>query len=382
MMSGQKKYKFDGLTIKVLSYMGLLYAVVGWLNEVLFQWTSSPLLSHYAEYIAIGIFGIYRVAVEKNPYTKKRIAVLTAMVLGFWALLPYLFALSEPALGYFGNRAIWGRDLHTPMTLTFFLSLFLVLLFGRRAVCSWNCPCVGSRDTMGAAFRKETIRTEAAWKFRHLKWVLTSFYFALFVIVLLPFAKAKLYADMFFGGVGVIYFASFLFIPLTGNRNWCRWLCPYGQTFGILNKAGFYKIKADKEKCISCGKCTKECDMGVPVQHLVETKGEVNVSDCVGCGRCITNCPKEVLAFSDVRNLFKRTPAAVEPGRQKDANFGVNEINVKTSASRKNAGDKASVITPFKDDQREGSLAANRDTCELVDQNSEENLEIRRESAC
>jgi polyferredoxin len=83
------------------------------------------------------------------------------------------------------------------------------------------------------------------------------------------------------------------------HSNWCRWLCPYGQTFGVLNKAGFYKIKADKEKCISCGICIKECDMGIPVQHLVETKGEVNVPDCVGCGRCITNCPKEVLSFSD-----------------------------------------------------------------------------------
>jgi len=135
-MPGQKKYKFDGFTIKILSYLGLIYAVIGWLNEVLFKWTSSPLLSHYSEYIAIGIFGIYRVVVEKNPYTKKRIAVLTAMVIGFWALLPYFFALTEPALGYFGGKATWGRDLHVPMTLTFFLSLFLVLLFGRRAVCS------------------------------------------------------------------------------------------------------------------------------------------------------------------------------------------------------------------------------------------------------
>jgi glutamate synthase (NADPH/NADH) small chain len=347
MMSGQKKYKFDGLTIKVLSYMGLLYAVVGWLNEVLFQWTSSPLLSHYAEYIAIGIFGIYRVAVEKNPYTKKRIAVLTAMVLGFWALLPYLFALSEPALGYFGNRAIWGRDLHTPMTLTFFLSLFLVLLFGRRAVCSWNCPCVGSRDTMGAAFRKETIRTEAAWKFRHLKWVLTSFYFALFVIVLLPFPKAKLLVDVFFGAVGAIYFASFLFIPLTGNRNWCRWLCPYGQTFGVLNKVGFYKIKANKEKCISCGKCSKECDMGIPVQHLVETKGEVNVPDCVGCGRCITNCPKEVLAFSDVRNIFKKTSLSVDSVQPNAIYRREKEINVNAFTCHKNESSKPSVIGLF-----------------------------------
>jgi hypothetical protein len=219
--------------IRILSYLGLIYAVVGWLDEVLFHWSNSILLSHYSEYIAIGIFGTYRVIVEKNPYTRKRIATLTAMVIGFWGLLPYLFALGEPALGYFSGKATWGRDLHTPMTLTFFLALLLVVLFGRRAVCSWNCPCVGTRDTMGDAFRQKSIKSEATWKLRHLKWLLTGVYFILFIIVLFPFSKTRIIVDNFSGIVGVIYFGSFLVIPITGNRNWCRWLCPFGGTFGI-----------------------------------------------------------------------------------------------------------------------------------------------------
>lgn len=291
--------------IRTLSYLGLIYAVVGWLNEVLFHWSDSVLLSHYSEYIAIGVFGVYRVIVEKNPYTRKRIAVLTAMVLGFWALLPYLFALKEPAFGYFSDKAIWGRSLHTPMTLTFFITLLLVVLFGRRAVCSWNCPCVGTRDTMGAAFRPNSIKSETAWKLRHLKWLLTGCYFILLIIALFPFSKTRFIMDIFIGIVTVMYFGSFLIIPTTGNRNWCRWLCPYGGTFGILNKVGFYKIKADKEKCISCEKCSKGCDMGIPVQKLVETKQEVNVFDCVGCGRCVTTCPTNTLKFYDFRDLFK-----------------------------------------------------------------------------
>ncbi|MDF1594080.1 MAG: 4Fe-4S binding protein [Desulfobacterales bacterium] len=273
------------------------------------------------------------------------------MVLGFWALLPYLFSLSEPAIGFFSGKAKWGQGLHVPMTLTFFLSLLLVLLFGRRAVCSWNCTCVGSRDTMGAAFRKETIKSDTAWKFRHLKWVLTSFYFALFVIVLLPFPKATLFVDAFFGMVGVIYFASFLFIPLTGNRNWCRWLCPYGQTFGILNKVGFYKIKADKGKCISCGKCTKECDMGIPVQHLVDTRGEVNVPDCVGCGRCITNCPKEALKFVDIRSFLKRTLGSVEALQMDKADSKRKTFKVIKAMSTENKGNNSSEMTPVDKDQ-------------------------------
>jgi ferredoxin len=335
--------------VQILSYLGLVYAVSGWLNEILLNWTDSVLLSHYSEYIVIGIFGIYRVAVEKNPYTKKRIAVLTAMVLGFWALLPYLFALTEPTLGYFNGKAIWGRDLHVPMTLTFFLSLLLVLLFGRRAVCSWNCPCVGTRDTMGTAFRKKSIKSENAWRFRHFKWALTGLYFVLFVIVLFPFSNASVIADSFFGLVGVVYFGSFLFIPLTGNRNWCRWLCPYGGTFGILNKVGFYKIKADKEKCISCGQCTKECDMGIPVQYLIETKGEVNLADCVGCGRCITNCPKKVLRFTDVKNLFKKIPSLVENDLTSDVILQSKKIKTVESTTITRKDHEPSMLEPIKD---------------------------------
>ncbi|NOX34912.1 MAG: 4Fe-4S binding protein [Deltaproteobacteria bacterium] len=301
-----QKIKEKKLIIKTLSYLGLVYAILGWLNEVWFHWTDNVFLSHYSEYIAIGFFGIYRVGVEKNPYTKKRIAVLTGMVLGFWGLLPYFFTIGEPAIGYFDGKAVWGRSIHFPMTISFFLALILVFLFGRRAVCSWNCPCVGTRDTMGAAFRKKTIKSGAAWKLRHLKWALSSFYFILFIIVLLPFSRTKSIVDSFLGITGILYFSSFLFIPITGNRNWCRWLCPYGQTFGILNTVGFYKIIADKEECISCGKCNKECDMGIPVQDLVRSKGMINVADCVGCGRCVTTCPKGVLRFYDVRDKFKK----------------------------------------------------------------------------
>jgi len=46
--------------------------------------------------------------------------------------------------------------------------------------------------------------------------------------------------------------------------------------------------------------------MGIPVKHLVKTKGEVNVPDCVGCGRCVTNCPENVLRFYDIRDRFKK----------------------------------------------------------------------------
>jgi hypothetical protein len=45
-----------------------------------------------------------------------------------------------------------------------------------------------------------------------------------------------------------------LLIPITGNRNWCRWLFPYGETYGILNKVGFYKwIKEERSSLTDNG---------------------------------------------------------------------------------------------------------------------------------
>ena len=36
--------------VKTFSYLGLVYAVTGWLNDVFLNWTDSVLLSHYSEF--------------------------------------------------------------------------------------------------------------------------------------------------------------------------------------------------------------------------------------------------------------------------------------------------------------------------------------------
>jgi polyferredoxin len=104
-----------------------------------------------------------------------------------------------------------------------------------------------------------------------------------------------------------LYFASFLVIPWTGNRNFCRYLCPWGALYGLINKLGFYKIVADRKKCVPCKICETSCDMGLPIRSLVQAYGEINVADCVGCGRCVTGCPRGALRFVDIRDYLRVT---------------------------------------------------------------------------
>ncbi|MEO5345760.1 MAG: 4Fe-4S dicluster domain-containing protein [Magnetococcus sp. YQC-9] len=295
--------------VKALSMTAFAWAFLGWLNEAwLFKFNSPLWLNHYTEYMIIIAFGIWRIVAEKNPYSRKRLMILVANVAVFWWLIPWAFPFIEPYLGYLSGLPAFP-SLHTPGTLTFFLVLGAVFLFGRRIICGWNCPCVGIREVVGFPFRHadHVPRSPWAWRFRHLKW----FWFVLYLgamWVMTHAANNTTAGYMGFFGMMVIlpYFATMLLSPWIGNRGYCRFLCPYGATFGLLNKVGMFRIDYDAKSCIQCGKCEKVCDMNIPVWQMgAANQGKVDTTECMGCGRCITECPTQSLAFRDVRNLIR-----------------------------------------------------------------------------
>ena len=283
-----------GTTVKMISYLGFLYAALGYLNQTYLHWVDSFWLSAYSDKIAIVAFGVWRVAREQNPYTRKRIAIMTFFMGTLWIVFPYLA----------GSNAL---NNHLIGSFWFFAYLIIVFLFGRRADCSWNCPCVGLRDTAGNAFWKDTVKGTAYWKLRYLKFAsLTALLGYLFLFLAMPQSSiTREYILLFWTVDQAIYFASFLVIPWTGNRNFCRFLCPWGALFGVVHKFGFYKIVADRTQCIPCNICEAACDMGVPIKAFIEKRGEFSVVDCVGCGRCITECPRGALSFVDIRDYLR-----------------------------------------------------------------------------
>ncbi len=294
------------LGVRVLSLAAFSLAFMGWINETwLFLWDNPIWLNRYTEYAIILIFGLWRIRAEHNPYTRKRLIALVSVVTVLWWLAPWLFPFFEPYLGYPGTQPAFP-SLHTPGTLTFFLVLAAVLLFGRRVICGWGCPCVGIRETVGFPFRHVTPRGRWAWGLRYSKWFFFVLYMVAFAVLLFPpNAWSAKYIGFFALVVGLPYFASMLLSPVIGNRGYCRYLCPYGATFGLLNKVGLYHIDFDAATCNDCGVCTQVCDMGIPVLELARQKGKIDVADCMGCGRCVTECTKNSLAFHDARNVFR-----------------------------------------------------------------------------
>lgn len=311
LMPGRYRWWVMGLAMAAFSF-----ATIAWLNETWFYMFESPIwLNRYTEYAIILAFGVWRIRAEQEPYTRKRLIILVAVVTGFWWLIPWLTPMFEPYAGYVWNQPIFPA-LHTPGTLTFFLTLLLVFLFGRRIICGFGCPCVGIRETVGFPFRHFTLRSNWAWRLRHIKW----FFFIWYVGVMVstqfpPNAWTATLVGMFGLVVGLTYFGSFFITPITGNRFYCRYLCPFGATFGLLNHAGFYGIDMEQEKCVDCGRCEQACDMGIPVYRQGKAEGRVTgLEDCMGCARCVISCPTDALAIHDVRNLFR-------PGLRQDASY-------------------------------------------------------------
>ncbi len=296
--------------LRLVALAAFAWAFLGWFNETWLFIGDNPIwLNRYSEYAIILGFGIWRIRAEQNPYTRKRLIVLVSVISVFWWLIPWLFPFFEPYLGYPGAQPAFP-DLHRPGTLTFFLVLAAVLLFGRRVICGWGCPCVAIRETVGFVFRHKTPRGPWAWRLRHIKW----FFFALYLtagalLLFPPNAWSAGYLGIFGMLVVLPYFASMLLSPLTGNRAYCRYLCPYGATFGILNRVGFYRLDFDGQSCNDCGVCDQVCDMGIPVLGLGREKGRIDVADCMGCGRCVSECAPGSLAFHDVRSVL--SPAVV-----------------------------------------------------------------------
>ena len=63
-------------------------------------------------------------------------------------------------------------------------------------------------------------------------------------------------------------------------RPFCKWLCPLGAFYALLNRMSLFRMQVDRDKCVSCGKCAKACKMDVDVTKTP------NHTECIRCGMC------------------------------------------------------------------------------------------------
>jgi ferredoxin-type protein NapH len=90
---------------------------------------------------------------------------------------------------------------------------------------------------------------------------------------------------------------------IIGKRAFCHYICwmsPFmiiGRKISNFLKTPVLKLKAKKEACNSCGKCSTVCPMSLDVKSMVQTKKTEN-PECILCGECIDHCPQKAISYS------------------------------------------------------------------------------------
>jgi len=102
------------------------------------------------------------------------------------------------------------------------------------------------------------------------------------------------FRDLSFAGIlmMMILVALSLFIA----NFWCRYLCPYGALLGLLSLLSPLRSKRERSLCINCGKCTKACPSGLPVDKLIT----IGSAECTSCLSCVASCPVENALYMSV----------------------------------------------------------------------------------
>lgn len=74
-------------------------------------------------------------------------------------------------------------------------------------------------------------------------------------------------------------------------RPFCKWICPLGAFYALMNRVSLLGIRVDACKCVSCGKCSRVCQMDVDVVRAP------NHAECIRCGKCIGACPVDAISY-------------------------------------------------------------------------------------
>jgi polyferredoxin len=216
-----------------------------------------------------------------------------------WPLFPFNWLTESPSLFWL----IYGA------VQSFVVIPWLVVRYGKGAYCGWICSCGALAETVGDRLRERTPHGPF-WKSLEMSgqaclafiFLLTLFYvpaWAGFQIPELVGSLRNFLFSIYLWGIDFLL-ASVLGVGLylyLGGRVWCRLFCPLAAMMHIFARFSRFAILSAKEKCISCGVCTRSCHQGIAVMDYAQRGKPMDDVQCVACSACIVECPTEVLKF-------------------------------------------------------------------------------------
>ena len=168
--------------------------------------------------------------------------------------------------------------------------IFGPLLFGR-GWCGYACWTAMVLDFLPYKVPK-TPREKIGW-IRYITFAIS----LIFVSVLFLARIGNIERIMFWAFIigNAIYYIVGIILAFVfkDNRAFCKYICPITIFLKPMSYFSLLRIKCDKSKCVSCGKCKNVCPMEVDVTD--NSRKRKNGTECILCFECVKNCPRDAL---------------------------------------------------------------------------------------
>ena len=169
--------------------------------------------------------------------------------------------------------------------------IFGPLIFGR-GWCGYACWTAMVLDFLPYKTPRNGRRKKLE-KIRYLTFILS----LVFVSSLFLLGVGNLERIMFWSFLvgNILYYTVGIALAfgLKDNRAFCKYICPITVFLKPSSYFSLLRIKCNKDKCISCGKCRRVCPMDVDVTD--NSRKRRNGTECILCMECVKNCPKDAL---------------------------------------------------------------------------------------
>ena len=232
--------------------------------------------------LSLGIFLLGR----KYPYARRIVQLLVGLY-----MLVYLGFINRENMQIEGFWYYLFTGVFEAATIHYAVAkIFGPLIFGR-GFCGYACWTAMVLDFLPYKTRVLS-RKNIGW-IRYLTFALSFLFVSTLFLLKVGNLERIMFWAFLIGNLAYYLVGIALAFLFKDNRAFCKYICPVTVFLKPMSYFSLVRIRCDKTKCISCGKCKKICPMDVEMTD--NSRKRKNGTDCILCMECVKVCPKGAL---------------------------------------------------------------------------------------
>lgn len=220
-------------------------------------------------------------------------------------------AFSSCPLGLIQSSILFGNH------LVFMMTAGILLLLGGlmgRFICGWLCPFGFAQELLYKIPLPKYRPSGKLIKLEYLKYAVLVLFVFLFPALGLTYLSSPTFCKFLCpvetlesylplmalqpslaATAGVLFqwklvlLAVVILLSVVIFRPFCRFLCPLGAIYALLNRLSLLRFTVDRTNCQKCGACQEQCELGIEVWN------NPNSPECTRCLQCFDGCRDRLL---------------------------------------------------------------------------------------